>query len=117
MVWLEQGSSLLPPPRRKKARTGGEGDSYDPYDFSDAEEEMPEGESLGFCWLLRVLLPSALVGLHTLGSSSNALGSLGVPGAVWHHQIKMNLFFLNPPWPRGTGELVLLVIFLTAVEV
>ncbi|KAK2511735.1 Mcm3 [Columba guinea] len=33
--------------RRKKARTGGEGDSYDPYDFSDAEEEMPEGESLG----------------------------------------------------------------------
>lgn len=60
---------------------------------------MPEGESLGFFWLLRVLMPpSALVGLHTLGSSSNALGSLGVPGAVWHHQIKMNLFFfLNPP--------------------
>ncbi|NXX93370.1 MCM3 factor, partial [Centropus bengalensis] len=29
--------------RRKKARTEGEGgDSYDPYDFSDAEEEMPE---------------------------------------------------------------------------
>ncbi|NXD65949.1 MCM3 factor, partial [Eolophus roseicapillus] len=28
--------------RRKKARTGDEGDSYDPYNFSDAEEEMPE---------------------------------------------------------------------------
>ncbi|XP_067999040.1 DNA replication licensing factor MCM3 [Melanerpes formicivorus] len=27
---------------RKKACTEGEGDSYDPYDFSDAEEEMPE---------------------------------------------------------------------------
>ncbi|KAM4681338.1 DNA replication licensing factor MCM3 [Amazona ochrocephala] len=27
--------------RRKKACTGDEGDSYDPYDFSDAEEEMP----------------------------------------------------------------------------
>ncbi|NXJ79022.1 MCM3 factor, partial [Trogon melanurus] len=28
--------------RKKKARTEGEEDSYDPYDFSDAEEEMPE---------------------------------------------------------------------------
>ncbi|KFP83855.1 DNA replication licensing factor MCM3, partial [Apaloderma vittatum] len=28
--------------RKKKAHTEGEGDSYDPYDFSDAEEEMPE---------------------------------------------------------------------------
>ncbi|NXF73748.1 MCM3 factor, partial [Sclerurus mexicanus] len=28
--------------RRKKARTEGEEGSYDPYDFSDAEEEMPQ---------------------------------------------------------------------------
>ncbi|NXD43890.1 MCM3 factor, partial [Copsychus sechellarum] len=28
--------------RRKKARTEGEDGSYDPYDFSDAEEEMPQ---------------------------------------------------------------------------
>uniref|UniRef100_A0A8C9FGX3 DNA replication licensing factor MCM3 n=2 Tax=Pavo cristatus TaxID=9049 RepID=A0A8C9FGX3_PAVCR len=28
--------------RRKKARTEGEEESYDPYDFSDTEQEMPE---------------------------------------------------------------------------
>lgn len=86
-------TSSSPPSRRKKARTGGEGDSYDPYDFSDAEEEMPEGESPGFCRLLRVLLPSALVGLCTWGAVMpwGHLGSL-----VWYHrapQIKMNFFF------------------------
>lgn len=86
-------TSSSPLSRRKKARTGGEGDSYDPYDFSDAEEEMPEGESPGFCRLLRVLLPSALVGLCTWGAVMpwGHLGSL-----VWYHrapQIKMNFFW------------------------
>uniref|UniRef100_A0A8B9QUF2 DNA replication licensing factor MCM3 n=1 Tax=Anas platyrhynchos TaxID=8839 RepID=A0A8B9QUF2_ANAPL len=29
---------------KKKARTEGQEESYDPYDFSDAEQEMPEGD-------------------------------------------------------------------------
>jgi len=81
----------FPLPRRKKARTGGEGDSYDPYDFSDAEEEMPEGESLGFRWHLAPEGAAAFCpgGSVPLGSS-DAMGSL-----VWCHPtppIKANFF-------------------------
>lgn len=58
---------------------------------------MPEGESLGFWWHLVPESAAAFCpggSVHTL-ESSDALGSLGVPGVVRHHpapQIKMNFF-------------------------
>lgn len=82
----------LPLLRRKKARTEGEGDSYDPYDFSDAEEEMPEGESLQFVTLLlKVLLLSVLVGLCTWGAVMvwGHSGSLALRGITHQHQPRL----------------------------
>lgn len=42
---------------RRKTRSGDqepvEGETYDPYDFSDTEEEMPEGEHTPFCSLCK----------------------------------------------------------------
>lgn len=110
-------TSSSSPSRRKKARTGGEGDSYDPYDFSDAEEEMPEGEAPGFCWLLRVLLPFALVGLCTWGAVMpwGPLGSL-----VWYHrapQIKMNFFWKPSVAVNFFFFFFFPVLFQTAAEI
>ncbi|XP_062344389.1 DNA replication licensing factor MCM3 isoform X3 [Cinclus cinclus] len=55
--------------RRKKARTEGKEGSYDPYDFSDAEEEMPQGEHPGLptsgriCVVSPRVIPSPLTRL------------------------------------------------------